>query len=59
MSAASPCGPMNCTTCSNTSDWGLSGFAAQYAFGWKDVEAEASARAAAYVAWYRERKGTN
>ena len=38
-------------------DWGLSGFAANYAFGWKEVEAEASARAAAYVAWYRERKG--
>lgn len=40
-------------------DWGLSGFAANYAFGWKEVEAEASARAAAYVAWYRERKGTH
>jgi Domain of unknown function (DUF4157) len=38
-------------------DWGLSGFAANYAFGWKEVEAEASARAAGYVAWYRERKG--
>jgi Domain of unknown function (DUF4157) len=37
-------------------DWGLSGFAAQYAFGWKEVEAEAGARAAAYVTWYRERK---
>ncbi len=37
-------------------DRGLSGFAAQYAFGWKEVEAEASARAAAYVAWYRERQ---
>jgi len=40
-------------------DWGLSSFAANYAFGWKEVEAEASARAAAYVAWYRERKGTH
>jgi hypothetical protein len=40
-------------------DWGLSGFAARYAFGWKEVEAEASARAAAYVAWYRERKAQN
>ncbi len=40
-------------------DWGLSGFAAHYAFGWKEVEAEASARAAAYVAWYRERKGAH
>jgi hypothetical protein len=39
------------------SDWGLSGFAQRYAFGWKDVEAEATARATAYVAWYRERKG--
>lgn len=38
-------------------DWGLSGFAARYAFGWSEVEAEASARAKAYVAWYRERKG--
>ena len=38
-------------------DWGLSGFAARYAFGWKDVEAAAGARANAYVAWYRERKG--
>jgi len=37
-------------------DWGLSGFAATYAFGWKEVEAEASARATAYVAWYRGRK---
>ena len=40
-------------------DWGLSGFAARYAFGWKDVEAAAGARASAYVAWYRERKGLN
>lgn len=37
-------------------DWGVSGFAANYAFGWKEVEAEASARATAYVAWYRGRK---
>lgn len=41
------------------SDWGLSGFAANYAFGWKEVEAEASARAAAYVAWFRERKAAH
>ncbi len=40
-------------------DWGLSGFAANYAFGWKEVEAEASARAAAYVAWYRERQAAH
>ena len=38
-------------------DWGVGGFAQKYAFGWKDVEAEASARSNAYVAWYRERKG--
>jgi hypothetical protein len=38
------------------SDWGLSGFAARYAFGWSEVESEASERAKAYVAWYRERK---
>jgi hypothetical protein len=38
-------------------DWGLSTFAARYAFGWNEVEAEAGARAKAYVAWYRERKG--
>ena len=37
-------------------DWGVSGFAANYAFGWKEVEAEAGARATAYVAWYRGRK---
>lgn len=39
-------------------DWGLAGFAARYAFGWAEVEAEASARAKAYVAWYRERQAT-
>jgi hypothetical protein len=38
-------------------DWGLSGFAARYAFGWTEVEAEASARAKSFVAWYRERTG--
>lgn len=38
-------------------DWGLSTFAARYAFGWNEVEAEAGARAKAFVAWYRERKG--
>lgn len=37
--------------------WGLGGFAQKYAFAWKEVEAEAGARASAYVAWYRERKG--
>lgn len=39
------------------SEWGLSNFAARYAFGWADVEAEASARAKSFVAWYRERMG--
>ena len=38
-------------------EWGLSGFAANYAFGWSEVEAEASERAKAFVAWYRERHG--
>jgi len=37
-------------------DWGLSTFAARYAFGWNEVEAEAGARAKAFVTWYRERK---
>lgn len=40
-------------------DWGLSGFAARYAFGWNDVEAEASARAKTFVEWYRDRMGLN
>lgn len=40
-------------------DWGLSGFAANYAFGWKEVEAAAGDRAKAYVAWYRERKAAH
>ncbi len=39
------------------SEWGLSGFAANYAFGWREVEAEASERAKSFVAWYRERHG--
>lgn len=38
-------------------DWGLSGFAARYAFGWNDVEAEASERATQFVTWYRDRMG--
>lgn len=40
-------------------DWGLSGFAARYAFGWTEVENEASERAKSFVAWYRERMGQN
>lgn len=38
-------------------DWGLSGFAARYAFSWNDVEAEAGERARTFVSWYRERQG--
>jgi hypothetical protein len=38
-------------------DWGLSGFAARYAFGWTEVENEASERAKSFVTWYRERMG--
>jgi len=38
-------------------DWGLEGFAARYMFGWQDVETEAAARAADYVAWYKKRTG--
>jgi hypothetical protein len=40
-------------------EWGLTGFAARYAFGWAEVEAEASARAKSFVAWHRERAGLN
>ena len=38
------------------SEWGVSGFAARYAYGWRDVEAEAGERAKKFVAWYRERQ---
>jgi hypothetical protein len=38
-------------------DWGVPGFATRYAFNWQDVEAEATARAHAFVAWYKERTG--
>ena len=38
-------------------DWGVSGFATRYAFNWQDVEAEATARAHSFVAWYKERTG--
>jgi hypothetical protein len=37
--------------------WGVLGFASRYAFGWKDVEAEATAKAKEFVAWYRKRTG--
>lgn len=38
-------------------DWGIAGFATRYAFNWQDVEAEATARAHEFVAWYKERTG--
>src|SRR5690606_37953864 len=38
-------------------EWGVSGFAARYAFGWRDVEAEAGERAKKFVEWYREKTG--
>ncbi|RYZ10539.1 MAG: DUF4157 domain-containing protein [Alphaproteobacteria bacterium] len=38
-------------------EWGVSGFAARYAFGWRDVEAAAGERAKTFVAWYREKMG--
>lgn len=40
-------------------DWGVAGFSTRYAFGWKDVEAEATARAHEFVAWYKKRTGQN
>ena len=40
-------------------DWGVTGFATRYAFNWQDVEAEATKRAYAFVAWYKERTGQN
>lgn len=40
-------------------DWGIAGFATRYAFNWQDVEAEASARARSFIAWYKERTGQN
>ena len=40
-------------------DWSIAGFATRYAFSWQDVEAEATSRAHAYVAWYKERTGQN
>lgn len=38
-------------------DWGLDGFASRYIFSWADVEDEASAKAAKFVAWYKKRTG--
>jgi hypothetical protein len=36
-------------------EWGVDGFAARYAFGWADVEADATSRAKDFVAWYKDR----
>lgn len=38
------------------SEWGVSGFAARYAYAWRDVEAAAGERAKEFVAWYRDRQ---
>ncbi len=38
-------------------EWGVAGFAARYSFGWKDVEAEAEARADDFILWYKKRTG--
>lgn len=40
-------------------DWGSQGFASRYAFNWQSVEAEASARAQDFIAWYKQRTGQN
>lgn len=37
-------------------DWGVNGFASRYAFGWQHVEAEAEAKAAEFVSWYKARR---
>lgn len=36
-------------------EWGVLGFASRYAFGWQEVEAAATAKAAEFVNWYRQR----
>ncbi|MDZ4761994.1 MAG: DUF4157 domain-containing protein [Alphaproteobacteria bacterium] len=36
-------------------EWGTDGFAARYAFGWVDVENEATSRARDFVSWYKDR----
>src|SRR5690606_7949518 len=38
-------------------EWGVAGFSTRYAFGWQNVEAEATARAKDFVAWYKKRTG--
>lgn len=40
-------------------EWGVSGFASRYAFGWEAVESEARARADDFVNWYRDRTAAN
>jgi Domain of unknown function (DUF4157) len=35
-------------------EWGLSGFASRYAFGWTQVEEAAEAKASEFVAWYKD-----
>jgi Domain of unknown function (DUF4157) len=35
-------------------EWGVTGFAARYAFGWTQVEETAEAKAREFVAWYRD-----
>src|SRR5262245_22077892 len=38
-------------------EWGVLGFATRYAFGWQDVEADATERAKEFVTWYKKRTG--
>jgi hypothetical protein len=38
-------------------EWGVLGFASRYAFGWQEVEADAEAKAAEFVRWYKKRTG--
>ena len=38
-------------------EWGALGFASRYAFGWQQVEADAEAKAAEFVSWYKKRMG--
>jgi hypothetical protein len=38
-------------------EWGVLGFASRYAFNWQEVEADAEAKAAEFVSWYKKRTG--
>jgi hypothetical protein len=38
-------------------EWGVLGFASRYAFNWQAVEADATAKAAEFVDWYKRRIG--